>query len=227
MSTGNESANMSMPLNPVSPVLPPPGTRIYLASRSPRRRELLRQIGVGFEIMSLREGSGRAIDVDETPLPGEAPDAYVLRVAMAKADMGWRRLMERRIARLTHLPVLAADTTVCLGTEILGKPANRDDAGRMLRALSGREHRVLTAVAVRFGERLETALSDTLVRFMPLSEQDIAAYVATDEPMDKAGAYAIQGRASAFVERLQGSYSGVMGLPLHETALLLARIRQG
>lgn len=208
-------------------ILSPPGTRVYLASRSPRRRELLRQIGVGFELMSLREGTGRAIDVDETPLPGEVPDTYVLRVAAAKADTGWRRLMERRIAKVTHLPVLAADTTVCLGKEIFGKPANRDDARRMLRALSASEHRVLTAVAVRFGERLETALSETLVRFIPLAEQDIAAYVATDEPLDKAGAYAIQGRAAAFVQHLQGSYSGVMGLPLHETALLLARIRQG
>ena len=218
---------MSMPTDATPPILPPPGTRIYLASRSPRRRELLRQIGVGFEVLSLRERQGRDIDVDETPLPGETPDAYVLRVATAKADTGWRRLTERRLTRLTHLPVLAADTTVCLGAEILGKPANREDASRMLRALSGSEHRVLTAVAVRFGERLETVLSDTLVRFVSLAEQDIAAYVATDEPLDKAGAYAIQGRAAAFVERLQGSYTGVMGLPLHETSALLARIRHG
>ena len=218
---------MSMPTDATPPILPPPGTRIYLASRSPRRRELLRQIGVGFEVLSLRERQGRDIDVDETPLPGETPDAYVLRVATAKADTGWRRLTERRLTRLTHLPVLAADTTVCLGTEILGKPANREDASRMLRALSGSEHRVLTAVAVRFGERLETVLSDTLVRFVSLAEQDIAAYVATDEPLDKAGAYAIQGRAAAFVERLQGSYTGVMGLPLHETSALLARIHHG
>ncbi len=218
---------MSMPPEAPPPILPPPGTRIYLASRSPRRRDLLRQIGVGFEVLSLREGREREVDVDETPLPGEVPDAYVLRVAAAKADTGWRRLTERRLTRLTHLPVLAADTTVCLGTEILGKPANREDASRMLRALSGSEHRVLTAVAVRFGERLETALSDTLVRFIPLTEHDIAAYVALDEPMDKAGAYAIQGRAAAFVERLHGSYTGVMGLPLQETAMLLARIRQG
>jgi septum formation protein len=218
---------MSMSPEAPPPILPPHGTRIYLASRSPRRRELLRQLGVGFEVLSLRERQGRDIDVDETPLPGEAPDAYVLRVATAKADTGWRRLMERRLPKVTHLPVLAADTTVCLGTQILGKPANRDDAGRMLRALSGNEHHVLTAVAVRFGGRLETALSDTLVRFMPLAEQDIAAYVATDEPLDKAGAYAIQGRAAAFAEHLQGSYTGVMGLPLHETAMLLARIRQG
>jgi septum formation protein len=218
---------MSMPPDSPQPILPPAGTRIYLASRSPRRRELLRQIGVGFEIMSLREGRGRDIDVDETPLPDEVPDAYVLRVALAKADTGWRRLTERRVAKLTHLPVLAADTTVCLESEILGKPENREDAARMLRALSGREHRVLTAVAVRFGERLETAVSDTVVRFIPLAEQDIAAYVASDEALDKAGAYAIQGRAAVFVEQLRGSYSGVMGLPLHETAVLLARIRQG
>jgi septum formation protein len=209
-------------------VLPPHGARIYLASRSPRRRELLRQMGVAFEMLSLREGQGRAADVDETPLSGETPDAYVLRVAVAKAEAGWNRLMQRRLpSKMAELPVLAADTTVCMGTDIFGKPSDRGDAARMLRALSGQDHRVLTAVAVRLGDRMETALSDTMVRFIPLSDEDIAAYVATDEPLDKAGAYAIQGKAAAFVERMAGSYSGVMGLPLHETSVLLARIRQG
>lgn len=211
-----------------SSLLPPAGTRIYLASRSPRRRELLRQLGIAFEMLSLREGQGRDADVNETPLQGEAPDAYVLRVSAAKADAAWRRLMERRLpTRLTVLPVLAADTTVCIDQEIFGKPSGREDAARMLRALSGREHRVLTGVAVRLGDRIETAISDTTVRFVELSPEDIAAYVASDEPMDKAGAYGIQGKAAAFVERMHGSYSGVMGLPLHETAVLLARIRQG
>jgi len=213
---------------PATPsILPPAGTRIYLASRSPRRRELLRQIGVSFEIMTLREGHGRVADVDETPLPSERPEDYVLRVSAAKADAGWHRLMERRMPKLTLLPVLAADTTVCLGNDIFGKPANREEAAGMLRALSGKEHRVFTGVAVRFGDRIETAYSDTLVGFVPLSERDIAVYVATDESLDKAGGYGIQGRAAAFVARMQGSYSGVMGLPLHETAVLLARIRPG
>ena len=218
---------MSMASDQSLSLLPPPGTRIYLASRSPRRRELLRQIGIGFEVLSLREGRDRGADVDETPLPGESPDDYVLRVCIAKADAGWKILVERRMTRSSLLPVLAADTTVCADGQILGKPADRAEAQAMLRALSGREHRVLTAVAVRHGERLETALSESQVRFVTLTEQDIAAYAATDEPMDKAGAYAIQGRAAAFIEELRGSYSGVMGLPLRETAMLLARLRQG
>lgn len=200
---------------------PPTGTRVYLASRSPRRRELLRQIGVGFEMLVLRERAGRDADVDETPQPGETPEAYVRRVCELKARTGWRRLVERRLPKL---PVLAADTTVCLGDEIFGKPADRADAARMLTILSGTEHRVLTAVAVQLEDRLEVALSDTHVKFCTLSSRDIAAYVATDECMDKAGAYAIQGRAGAFVAELRGSYTGVMGLPLYETALLLARM---
>jgi septum formation protein len=208
-------------------LLPPPGTRIYLASRSPRRRELLRQIGVGFEVLSLREGRDRGADVDETPLADESPDDYVMRVCIAKVDAGWRRLEERRMPKLTILPVLAADTTVCADGRILGKPADRAEARAMLRSLSGREHRVVTAVAARHGDRLETAMSESHVRFVTLSEQDIAAYAATDEPMDKAGAYAIQGRAAAFIAELRGSYSGVMGLPLRETAMLLAQLRQG
>jgi len=200
---------------------PPNGTRVYLASRSPRRRELLRQIGVGFEMLVLRERAGRDADVDETPQPGEAPEAYVRRVCELKARTGWRRLVERRLPKM---PVLAADTTVCLGDEIFGKPTDRTDAARMLATLSGTEHRVMTAVAVQWEDRLEIALSDTQVKFCTLKPQDIAAYVATDECMDKAGAYAIQGRAGAFVAELRGSYTGVMGLPLYETALLLARM---
>ena len=200
---------------------PPTGSRVYLASRSPRRRELLRQIGVGFDVLVLRERGGRDADVDETPLAGETPETYVRRVCELKARTGWRRLVERKLPRL---PVLAADTTVCLGNEIFGKPLDRNDAVRMLTALSGTEHRVLTAVALQFEDRFEMALSDSRVKFCTLAAQDIAAYIATDECMDKAGAYAIQGRAGAFVAELQGSYTGVMGLPLHETALLLARV---
>jgi len=200
---------------------PPTGTRVYLASRSPRRRELLRQIGVGFEMLVLRERTGRDADVDETPLAEETPEAYVRRVCELKARTGWRRLVERRLPKL---PVLAADTTVCLSNEIFGKPTDRADAARMLTTLSGTEHRVLTAVAVQWEDRLEVAVSDTHVKFCNLTPRDIAAYVATDECMDKAGAYAIQGRAGAFVAELRGSYTGVMGLPLHETALLLTRM---
>lgn len=200
---------------------PPTGTRVYLASRSPRRRELLRQIGVGFEMLVLRERAGRDADVDESPLAGENPEAYVRRVCELKARTGWHRLVERRLPKL---PVLAADTTVCLGNEIFGKPLDRADATRMLTTLSGTEHRVLTAVAVQFDNRIEMALSESHVKFCTLTQQDIAAYIATDECMDKAGAYAIQGRAGAFVAELRGSYTGVMGLPLHETAMLFARM---
>ena len=206
-------------------LLAPPGTRVYLASRSPRRRELLRQIGVDFEVMSLREGRERDTDVDETPFPGERPLDYVLRIAVTKADVAWQRLTERRVPGLALLPVLAADTTVTLDGAILGKPADRSEARRMLRALAGREHRVLTAVAVRMGERLETGISDSRVRMADLAQTDIDAYVESDDPLDKAGAYGIQGQAAAFIEEIRGSYSGIMGLPVHETAVLLARIR--
>lgn len=196
----------------------PPRTKIYLASRSPRRRELLKQIGVSFEVLVLREKPGRGPDVDESQLEGEMPEAYVRRVSRAKVDVGWDRILQRR---LRPFPVLAADTVVCIGAEILGKPADRADAVRMLRLLSGREHRVLTAVALRFDQRADIALSESRVRFCALAEAEIEAYVASGEPTDKAGAYAIQGRAAAFITELNGSYSGVMGLPLYETAQLL------
>jgi septum formation protein len=196
----------------------PPRTKIYLASRSPRRRELLKQISVSFEVLVLREKPGRGPDVDEAQLEGEMPEAYVRRVSRAKVDVGWDRILQRR---LRPFPVLAADTVVCIGAEILGKPADRADAARMLRLLSGREHRVLTAVALRFDQRADIAVSESRVRFCALAEAEIEAYVASGEPTDKAGAYAIQGRAAAFITELNGSYSGVMGLPLYETAQLL------
>ena len=192
---------------------------IYLASRSPRRRELLTQIGVRFESLHFREGTRQDADTSEAVLPGEQPDAYVRRVTQQKVQAGWERVTSRR--GMHRKPVLAADTTVALAGEILAKPADREDAARMLRLLSGTQHRVLTAVAVTFEERFEIALSESLVTFMPLAEERIAAYVQSGEPFDKAGGYAIQGRAGAFVERLEGSYSGVMGLPLYETAALL------
>ena len=195
-------------------------TRIYLASRSPRRRELLKQIGIPFEVLVLREHPGRNVDVDESQRPGENPDEYVRRVGRVKADAGWDRVVQRRLRRF---PVLAADTVVCVDDVILGKPPDPAHAAKMLRLLSGREHRVLTAVAFKLEERLELVVSESKVRFAEISQADIEAYVASGEPTDKAGAYAIQGRAGAFITELHGSYSGVMGLPLYETTQLLKK----
>jgi len=195
-----------------------PKTQIYLASRSSRRRELLKQIGVAFEVLIVREHPARGYDVDESRHPGESPDDYVRRVCCAKADAGWNRVEQRALRRF---PVLGADTAVCVDQEILGKPADRADAARMLRALSGREHRVLTAIALKFDARSEVMVSESRVRFCELTASEIAAYVDTGEATDKAGAYAIQGRAAAFVTELHGSYSGIVGLPLYETSQLL------
>ena len=192
---------------------------IYLASRSARRRELLKQMGVNFEMLLLREGVGREADFDETPRPGDEPRQYALRVARQKAEAGWMRLEQRRLMR--H-PVLAADTTVALGTDILGKPKDREDAVAMLKRLSNTSHFVYSAVAVQFNDRLEDAVSITEVRFKQLSDDEIRRYVATGEPFDKAGGYGIQGKAAMFVEHIVGSYTGVVGLPVFETARLLA-----
>ncbi|HYC35650.1 MAG TPA: Maf family protein [Usitatibacter sp.] len=192
---------------------------IYLASRSPRRRELLAQIGVRFEPLLFREGTRQDADTDEAVIPGEAPDDYVRRVTIRKAEAAWQRVTLRR--GLQRKPVLVADTTVALGMQILGKPVDRIDAERMLGLLSGTRHRVLTAVAVNYEGRLELAVSESLVTFASLHATRISEYVQGGEPFDKAGAYGIQGRAGAFVERLEGSYSGVVGLPLYETANLL------
>lgn len=192
---------------------------IYLASRSPRRRELLAQIGVRFEPLLFREGPREDADTDELARPGERAEEYVERVTRLKAEAGWQRVVMRR--GLQRKPVLAADTTVSLAGDIIAKPRDAADAARMLRLLSGTQHRVLTAVAVAFEQRVELALSESLVTFDSLDERRIEAYLQTGEPFDKAGAYGIQGRAGAFVERIEGSYSGVMGLPLYETATLL------
>ena len=192
---------------------------IYLASRSPRRRELLAQIGVKFEPLLFREGARQDSDTDEAVRADEQPDDYVRRVTRQKAGAAWERVLMRR--GLRRMPVLAADTTVALAGEILGKPGDRAQAERILRLLAGTQHRVLTAVAVAFEERFEMALSESLVTFGALDEARIAAYALSGEPFDKAGAYGIQGRAGAFVQRLEGSYTGVMGLPLYETANLL------
>ena len=187
--------------------------KIYLASASPRRAELLTQIGVSFDVLRLGQ-----LTVDESLRGREAPLAYVKRLARAKALAGVEAMRAQgRAAR----PVLAADTTVCLGRTILGKPEDAADARRMLAWLSGKTHRVLTAIALARGGGVSVAVSDSRVTFAHLQPREIAAYIATGEPFDKAGAYGIQGRAGTFVTRLVGSYSGVMGLPVHEFALLL------
>jgi septum formation protein len=196
----------------------PPKAKVYLASRSPRRRELLKQLGVAFEVLMLRDHPGRSVDVDESQQPGEGPDDYVRRVCRTKADAGWQRILQRK---LRPFPVLVADTVVCVDDVILGKPPDAAHAVKMLRLLSGREHRVLTAVGLKLGDRRELLVSESRVRFAELTQAEVEAYVATGEPTDKAGAYAIQGRAGAFVTELHGSYSGVMGLPLYETAQLI------
>ena len=194
---------------------------IYLASRSPRRRELLGHIGIKFHLLLFRNRPGAAPDVDEDPHPGEDPREYVMRVARAKAAIGWQRMLERNLPRA---PVLAADTTVALGGRIFGKPAGRREAEEMLAALSGQRHEVLTAVALQYDDEVETALSVSEVQFRELTPEEIHDYVATGEPDDKAGAYAIQGRAALFVSEIRGSQSGIVGLPLYETAQLLQKM---
>ncbi len=194
--------------------------RLYLASRSPRRRELLTQMGILFDTLAFRTPPRQDDDVDETALDGELPLTYVERVARLKAEHGWRTVEMRRL--MPQL-VLAADTTLEFNGDIIGKPADAADAQAILRRLSGQTHRVLTAVAVSFEGRIESAISISDVTFGNISDSEIRRYVASGEPMDKAGAYGIQGRAGMFVEHLAGSYSGVMGLPLHETGVLLRR----
>lgn len=192
--------------------------RIYLASRSPRRRELLTQIGVAFDTLLFR-GGGRADDaVDETPASGEDPVAYVERVSRAKAEYGLCLLALRH---LPMHPVLSADTTLALDGDIIGKPMDAADAEAILRRLSGKTHKVLTGVCVAVPGQTRYVLSSSEVRFRALSEEEIRHYVMSGEPMDKAGAYGIQGRAATFIEEIRGSHSGIVGLPLCETALLL------
>jgi septum formation protein len=189
---------------------------ILLASQSPRRRQLLEQIGVAHELL-LPEAHEDA-EALEAELPGESPEDYVQRVTRAKLDAACAR--RERLGR-AEVPVLAADTTVALGRRILGKPEDADEARAMLRALSAHTHRVLTAIALAADGQVLQALSVSHVRFAPMEAADIEAYVASGEPFGKAGAYGIQGRIAAFVAHVEGSYSGIMGLPLHETAMLL------
>lgn len=192
---------------------------IYLASQSPRRRQLLEQIGVEHRL--LLPAPGEDAEALEAVLPGEAPARYVQRVTGLKLDAALARLKSQG---LPAAPVLCADTTVALGRDILGKPADAAEARAMLARLSGARHRVLTAVAVQLGRRRVSALSQSWVRFAPMSGAQIRAYVDSGEPMGKAGAYAVQGRAAAHIEQVSGSYSGIMGLPLHETAQLLRQL---
>ncbi len=193
---------------------------VFLASQSPRRSQLLAQIGVRHELLLPNAAGDLPEDAEamEAALPGEPPADYVRRVTALKLDAAVARHARRT---LREAPILCSDTTVALGPAILGKPADGRDAARMLALLSGREHEVLTAVAVAAGGRRLAALSVSRVRFAALTPAQIDAYVATGEPLGKAGAYGIQGHAAAHVERIEGSYSGIMGLPLFETAALL------
>ena len=188
----------------------------YLASQSPRRRELLDQIGVRHELL-LAEAD-EDVEALEATRAGESPEAYVERVTRAKLRAAMRRLRTRRLAQA---PVLCADTTVVLGARILGKPVDAADATRMLTMLSGRSHRVITAILLSARGRSRLATSVSRVRFATLTPDRIERYVASGEPFGKAGAYAIQSGAGAWIEKIEGSYTGIMGLPLHETAALL------
>ena len=192
--------------------------KIYLASKSPRRRELLRQIGVEFELITLRNDTPRGPDVTELVLSGEPAADYVARVAVEKAAFGWSMVQQRR---LPLRPVLGADTTVTIDGKILGKPGSPAEAMEMLERLSGRTHQVLTAIAVHHPNLTKQVTQVSEVRFAKLTAAAIKAYCSTPEPYDKAGAYGIQGMAALFIEHINGSHSGIMGLPLFETAELL------
>ncbi len=184
--------------------------QIYLASRSPRRAEILQQLGVRFSVITA--------DIDEACQPNELPANYVVRLAAEKAAAGLTALTE---AALPSLPILAADTTVAVANTILGKPESSEEAFAMLKSLSGSWHEVHTAIALATEQGMLTALSTTRVEVAELSDALIHDYIATGEPRDKAGAYGIQGLASTFIKRIEGSYSGVMGLPIYETTQLL------
>ena len=197
------------------------GTRIYLASKSPRRLELLARLGYEPVLLPKGPAGGRAFPGDEERLPGESARSYVTRTAREKALHAVKRIREEG---LPLLPVIAADTTVVLGEAILGKPASMEEERKFLRLLSGATHVVRTAVVAGTSEEnLETVVSESRVTFASLSEEEMEAYARTSEPYDKAGGYAVQGLAAAFITRIDGSYSGIMGLSLRESAGLLAR----
>ena len=194
--------------------------KVILASQSPRRLALLNQIGIDCLVMPA--------DIDETALPNELPSDYVLRLAVQKAQVALNKLTNQNLPDFNlptlNLPILAADTTVALGLQILGKPEHDADAFNMLKQLSGSTHQVHTAIAVAFNGKLETALNSTQVEMMALTDVMISEYIAGGEHKDKAGSYAIQGMAGCWIKKITGSYTSVMGLPLHETALLLQKI---
>jgi septum formation protein len=194
--------------------------KIILASQSPRRVELLKQIGIACLVMPA--------DIDEAALQNESPGDYVLRLATEKAQAIVNKLAIQNAPDVNlpdlSLPILAADTTVALGLQILGKPEHDVDAFNMLKQLSGSAHEVHTAIAVAYNGKLETAINSTQVEMMPLSDAMISEYIASGEHKDKAGSYAIQGLAACWIKKINGSYTGVMGLPLHETSLLLQKL---
>jgi septum formation protein len=192
---------------------------VYLASQSPRRRQLLEQIGVSYELLlATPEEDAESLEV---VLPNEAPLTYVKRVTQLKLEAAVQRMKQRG---LPNAPVLCADTTVALGRSILGKPENAADALRILKMLSGQTHRVLTAVALASGRKRVSAVSISQVTFSPMSLAEMKNYIATGEPMGKAGAYGVQGAAAAYISQIKGSYTGIMGLPLYETAQLLKQL---
>lgn len=193
---------------------------IYLASMSPRRVQLLEQLGVAHRL--LRAGARENTEKLEEERSGEIPADYVRRVALAKLHAARQRLAARG---LPVAPILTADTVVALGRKVLGKPADEEEAAATLRLLAGRTHRVMTAVALSAGRESLLAVSESRVRFAPLSDATIARYIASGEPFGKAGAYAVQGRIAAWIEKIDGSYTGIMGLPLFETTQLLSRAR--
>jgi len=195
---------------------------VYLASQSPRRQQLLSQMAVPFKVLLPHDTD--AAEALERVLPDETPLAYVQRVTLLKLQHAKAECT--RLAWPSH-PILCADTTVALGSHILGKPQNETEATAMLQRLSGQTHQVFTAIAIANGRQILRALSRSKVRFAPLSAQEIEAYVASQEPMGKAGAYGIQGLASGFIRSIQGSYSGIMGLPLFETTRLLRKVAEG
>ena len=192
--------------------------KIWLASQSPRRAELLASMGVPFDVLQFKDDTGARYEVDESVHPGEPPRDYVRRVAFDKA---LHAVTYVRNKGLPERSLLSADTTVALGDRILGKPADAAEAREMLTALSGRVHEVLTAIVVVNGQDIRQMLSISHVTFMTLNAGMIENYIASGEPFDKAGGYGIQGRAGLFIAKIEGSYTGIMGLPVHETALLL------
>ena len=201
-----------------------PYPAIYLASQSPRRQELLRQLDVRFELLLPADAAqADALEALEARIGREAPRRYVARVTRLKAEAALARLKARG---LPSRPVLCADTTVARGLEIYGKPGSPEEAATMLKALAGSTHRVLTAVVVAQGKRVFEAVSESTVEFAPMTRAQIAAYVASGEPFGKAGAYAVQGRVAAYIRNIRGSYSGIMGLPLYETAQLLEQCKR-